>query len=73
MLDTAGDGEPLLCINESQWAYGTKIHFVKQAGKGVGGGWGGGNKESHLADQKRLGPVFCILTITVPSGAFSIV
>lgn len=33
MLDTAVDGESLLCINESHWAYGTEIPFAKQAGK----------------------------------------
>lgn len=54
MLDTAVDGEPPLCINESQWAYGTKIRFCET-------GRQGGEKrrkESHLADQKRLGRVF---------------
>lgn len=33
MLDTAVDGEPLLCVNESQWAYGTKKCFMEQEGK----------------------------------------
>lgn len=34
MLDTAVDREPLLCINESRWAYGAKIGFLKLEGKG---------------------------------------
>lgn len=54
MLDTAGDGEPLLCINESQWAYGTKIHFVKQAGKGVGGGVGGGQQRVSSGRSEKI-------------------
>lgn len=42
MLDTEVDGEPLLCVNGSQWAYGTKIHFLKQEGKR------GGDKKSLI-------------------------
>lgn len=48
LLGTAVDGEPLLYINESQWAYGTKVHFHPKRRV----------KESHLADQKRLELVF---------------